>query len=136
MGLLALGAVLMRRRGGSAKDVETALPAAPGPTSKPKPKGPPGADRRVAGGPRSPPVSPASKGVDLERAEAALAALSSTSTPAESMPSVPEIGTVAADHTELPGGGDYDYATEGTHYEGDGIGRWKLRDDGSFERVA
>ena len=136
VGLLALGAVLMRRRGGSAKDVETALPAAPGPTSKPKPKGPPGADRRVAGGPRSPPVSPASKGVDLERAEAALAALSPTSTPAESMPSVPEIGAVAADHTELPGGGDYDYSTEGTHYEGDGIGRWKLRDDGSFERVA
>ena len=41
------------------------------------------------------------------------------------MPAVPDIGAVASDHTELPGGGEYDYATEGTHYEGDGIGRWK-----------
>ncbi len=134
LALLALATVLLRRRGAGKEDVKAALPA-PGPTSKPKPKGPPGADRRVAGGPRAPPASPTQKGVDLPRAEAALAALSPASTPSPDGEGLPEVGAVAKDHTELPGGGDYDYATEGTHYEGEGIGRWKLREDGSFERV-
>ncbi|MGB1623951.1 MAG: hypothetical protein ACPHCZ_04550, partial [Candidatus Poseidoniaceae archaeon] len=134
LALLALATVLLRRRGAGKEDVKAALPA-PGPTSKPKPKGPPGADRRVAGGPRAPPASPTQKGVDLARAEAALAALSPASTPSPDGEGLPEVGTVAKDHTELPGGGDYDYATEGTHYEGEGIGRWKLREDGSFERI-
>ena len=136
VGILALATVLMRRRGGSKDDVEAALPLAPGPTSKPKPKGPPGAERRVAGGPRAPPTTPKQANVDLSRAEAALAALSPDLTPEDGQPAVPDIGAVASDHTELPGGGEYDYTTEGTHYHGEGLGRWKLRDDGSFERVA
>ena len=135
VGILALVTVLLRRRGGSKDDVEAALPTAPGPTSKPKPRGPPGAERRVAGGPRAPPAPPKQANVDLSRAEAALAALSPNPAP-EGLPAVPDIGAVASDHTELPGGGEYDYTTEGTHYHGEGLGRWKLRDDGSFERVA
>ena len=75
VGILALVTVLLRRRGGSKDDVEAALPTAPGPTSKPKPRGPPGAERRVAGGPRAPPAPPQQANVDLSRAEAALAAL-------------------------------------------------------------
>ena len=35
-----------------------------------------------------------------------------------------------------PGGGDYEYTAEATIYHGEAVGRWKLRDDGSFERVA
>ena len=135
IGALALVTVLLRRRGGKKEDLESVIPAAPGPTSKPKPRGPPGAERRVAGGPRAPPTSPTQPNVDLARAEAALAALSATPPMETSTTASHDVGAVVADHTQLPGGGDYDYATEGTHYHGDGIGRWKLRDDGSFERV-
>ena len=135
VGMLAIIAVLMRRRGGSKQAVETALPAAPGPAFKPKPRGPPGAERRVAGGPRTPPSSANQKSPDLARAEAALAALSSAPSDGGSTASAGNVGDVAADHTHLPGGGEYEYTTEGTHYHGEGIGRWKLRDDGSFERV-
>ena len=38
-------------------------------------------------------------------------------------------------YESLPAGGDYEYSTEGTFYAGDGIGRWKLEDDGSFTKV-
>jgi hypothetical protein len=37
----------------------------------------------------------------------------------------------------LPGGGDYAYSAEETLYEGPGdVGRWRLLEDGRFERVA
>ena len=36
----------------------------------------------------------------------------------------------------LPAGGEYDYTADGTFYVGDEIGRWKLLDDGQFEKVA
>ncbi len=35
----------------------------------------------------------------------------------------------------LPAGGDYDYTTEGTFYVGEECGRWKLLEDGQFEKV-
>ena len=38
-------------------------------------------------------------------------------------------------YESLPPGGDYEYLAEGTFYLGDGIGRWKLNDDGSFSKV-
>ena len=38
-------------------------------------------------------------------------------------------------YESLPPGGDYEYLAEGTFYLGDGIGRWKLNDDGSFTKV-
>ena len=36
---------------------------------------------------------------------------------------------------KLPAGGDYDYTTEGTFYVGQECGRWKLLDDGQFEKI-
>ena len=136
LAVLGVGVVLLRRRTPSAEALEDVLPAQTPTSPKPKPKGPPGADRRVAGGPKAPPRTPTKTVVDLASAEAALAALTPAEPAAESAGNVPEIGTIAKDHTELPGGGDYDYTAEATTYHGEGLGRWQLRDDGSFERVA
>ena len=36
---------------------------------------------------------------------------------------------------DLPGGGEYEYTTEGTFYAGEECGRWKLLDDGQFEKI-
>ncbi len=36
---------------------------------------------------------------------------------------------------ELPSGGEYEYTTEGTFYVGEECGRWKLLDDGQFEKL-
>jgi len=36
---------------------------------------------------------------------------------------------------ELPSGGDYDYTADGTFYAGSECGRWKLLDDGQFEKL-
>ena len=136
LAVLGLAVVLMRRRGQDADEVKAALPGPTGAPQKSKPKGPPGADRRVSGGPRAPPSSPSSAPVDLARAEAALAALAPAAAAEPNETGDKTVGSIASDHTELPGGGDYDYTAEGTHYEGEGIGRWKLRDDGSFERIS
>ena len=38
-------------------------------------------------------------------------------------------------YESLPGGGEYEYLSEGTFYSGDKIGRWKLEDDGSFSKI-
>jgi len=38
-------------------------------------------------------------------------------------------------YESLPVGGDYEYSSEGTFYSGEGIGRWKLEEDGSFTKV-
>jgi hypothetical protein len=136
LAVLAVAVVLLRRRTPSAEALEAVLPEQTSSSPKPKPKGPPGADRRVAGGPKAPPRTPAKTVVDLASAEAALAALTPAEPAAETAANVPEIGAVAKDHTELPGGGDYEYTAEATTYHGEALGRWELRDDGSFERVA
>jgi hypothetical protein len=36
---------------------------------------------------------------------------------------------------DLPAGGDYDYTADGTFYVGNDCGRWKLLDDGQFEKI-
>ena len=38
-------------------------------------------------------------------------------------------------YESLPGGGNYEYISEGTFYTGEGIGRWKLEADGSFSKI-
>ena len=136
LAVLAMAVVLLRRRSPSVDVVGAVLAQETATAPKPKPKGPPGADRRVAGGPKAPPPTPTKAVVDLASAEAALAALTPAEPAGETAANVQEVGAVAQDHTELPGGGDYEYTAEATVYHGEGVGRWKLRDDGSFERVA
>ena len=36
---------------------------------------------------------------------------------------------------KLPGGGEYEYLTEGTFYSLESSGRWLLEEDGSFTKV-
>ena len=43
--------------------------------------------------------------------------------------------TTVPSYESLPAGGDYEYLNEGTFYTGDGIGKWKLEDDGSFTKI-
>lgn len=133
--LVALGALLMRRRGQPVEEVAKALPPS-GEAKKPA-RGPPRGPPRPSSA-TSEKATDAGGDVDLGRAAAALAAL--TPTVAEAAPASQgelPVGTVVQDHTGLPGGGDYTYTTEGTHYEGgEGVGRWLLHPDGRFERLA
>jgi hypothetical protein len=43
--------------------------------------------------------------------------------------------TTVPSYESLPAGGDYEYLNEGTFYTGNGIGKWKLEDDGSFTKI-
>ena len=38
-------------------------------------------------------------------------------------------------YESLPGGGEYEYLGEGTFYSGEGIGKWKLEENGSFTKI-
>jgi hypothetical protein len=42
---------------------------------------------------------------------------------------------IVPSYQSLPGGGEYEYLTEGTYYSGEGIGRWRLEEDGSFTKL-
>tara|TARA_B100000212_G_scaffold178210_2_gene134157 strand:+ start:77 stop:1717 length:1641 start_codon:yes stop_codon:yes gene_type:complete len=43
--------------------------------------------------------------------------------------------TKVQSYKSLPPGGDYEYSSEGTFYSGEGLGKWRLEDDGSFTRI-
>ena len=87
------------------------------PSSNPKKRGPPPA--------KAPPVveeqSPA------EQAAAQFAAL-------DALTPTKEVERVESWEC-LPAGGEYEYTTEGTFYSGEDCGRWKLLDDGQFEKL-
>ena len=83
-------------------------------------KGPPPAKKTV---PEISTQSPA------EQAAASFAALDSLST---SEVQTPER---VATWNDLPSGGEYDYTADGTFYDGVECGRWKLLEDGQFEKV-
>ena len=97
----------------------TNVATSPASTSSTK-KGPPPAKKKV---PEISTQTPA------EQAAASFAALDSLS-PNEEL--VPER---VATWNDLPSGGDYDYTGEGTFYVGEKCGRWKLLEDGQFEKV-
>ena len=83
-------------------------------------KGPPPAKKKV---PEISSQTPA------EQAAASFAALDNHSV---SEPMTPQR---VATWNELPSGGDYDYTADGTFYAGPECGRWKLLDDGQFEKL-
>jgi hypothetical protein len=41
----------------------------------------------------------------------------------------------AADYSQLPGGGEYEYTLDATYYLGEECGRWVLNDDKSFTKT-
>jgi hypothetical protein len=83
-------------------------------------KGPPPAKKKV---PEISTQTPA------EQAAASFAALDNLSSNEEQVPER------VASWNDLPSGGDYDYTGEGTFYVGEKCGRWKLLEDGQFEKV-
>ncbi|MGB1955289.1 MAG: hypothetical protein ACPHUK_06800, partial [Candidatus Poseidoniaceae archaeon] len=93
--------------------------ASPTSTSSTK-KGPPPAKKSV---PESSTQTPA------EQAAASFAALDNLSPIQEQLPER------VASWNDLPSGGEYDYTGEGTYYVGEKCGRWKLLEDGQFEKV-
>lgn len=50
-------------------------------------------------------------------------------------PHLPEIGTIVANYSQLPGGGDYQYEGNQTMYSGDVCGTWIQNPDESFTRT-
>ena len=83
-------------------------------------KGPPPPKKKV---PEISTQSPA------EQAAASFAALDSLT------PSDVKTPERVATWNDLPSGGEYDYTADGTFYDGPGCGRWKLVEDGQFEKV-
>lgn len=61
----------------------------------------------------------------------AMAALSLDTLPRTSASSIETVDS----YESLPGGGEYEYLGEGTFYSGEGIGRWKLEENGSFTKI-
>ena len=87
------------------------------PNTGPKKRGPPPAQSKA----------PAVETSPAEQAAAQFAALDAL-TPSK------EVERVAS-WEDLPAGGDYDYTADGTFYVGEDCGRWKLLDDGQFEKI-
>ena len=83
-------------------------------------KGPPPAKKKV---PEISTQSPA------EQAAASFAALDSLT------PNDAQTPERVSSWNDLPSGGEYDYTADGTFYDGDECGRWKLLEDGQFEKV-
>ena len=139
--VLAGAVVLLRRKQSDAPLIEEApqetdlIPAVkpkpagltgpPPRTSAPKPKpaglkGPP---------PRSKPTSEAAPAID---GAAALDALMPVNTEEAQGHSV---GTVVTEWSQLPPGGDYDYALDQTVYKGEECGTWRMNEDKTFTRI-
>ena len=137
-GLLAVIALIfvLRRRSGNELTEAKKMPSI---DDLPR-TGPPKSERSKTGPPPSskpkkgPPPKP--KPVEAEvqpvaNVEDAMAKLS-----LETLPGKPDAQPQSvANYESLPGGGEYEYLSEGTFYSGEGIGRWKLEDDGSFTKV-
>ena len=147
MGLLGLLVVLRRRKGPEIDDgkLAVALNATPGPTAPPpatpeKRRGPPGGKvvKKEGGQPKKgPPRGPPKAAEPVpEVSPQAMAAqyMDALGTPETVEPS-PDASTHAADYSQLPGGGEYEYTAEGTFYVGETCGRWILNEDKSFTKL-
>jgi hypothetical protein len=141
------GAVLLRRRNKEEfveeKVLEALQPNVAEPQtakisepSPPKARGPPGAKIASSGGsrpskgpPRGPPKS---KPTPQEMAAKYMDALGPVQE-REELPVDPD--NHAADYSQLPGGGEYEYTLDATYYVGEECGRWVLNDDKSFTKT-
>ncbi|MDB4758513.1 LPXTG cell wall anchor domain-containing protein, partial [Candidatus Poseidoniaceae archaeon] len=107
------------------KPTPAGLTGPPPRTSEPKPKptglkGPP---------PRSKPANEAAPAID---GAAALDALLPAST---EEPQDHPVGSVVNEWSQLPPGGDYDYALDQTVYKGEECGTWRMNEDKTFTRI-
>ncbi len=149
VGLLG-GAVLFLRRDKEEVVEEKILEAlqpntteVEGPTpveqAPPKKRGPPGAKvaskgetRPSKGPPRGPPKSKTPEPTPQEMAAKYMDALGTVEPTEQPSPSTAEH---AADYSQLPGGGDYEYTLDATYYVGEECGRWLLNEDKSFSKI-
>ncbi len=140
--LILLGVLFIRRKNGlegdlSSLDVGDIQPqenevketpelstSATEPAPKPKRVGPP-----RKGPPPKKKVEPTPQSEAQSHFSALDSLLPSTEEP------VVDAKTFAKDYSELPGGGEYEYTTEGTYYVGETCGRWILNADQSFSKV-
>ena len=53
----------------------------------------------------------------------------------DTLPGRKQEEVTVASYKALPPGGEYEYLSEGTFYHGDGIGRWKLEQNGTFTKI-
>ena len=137
-GLLAVIALIfvLRRRSGNELTEAKKMPSI---DDLPR-TGPPQSERSKTGPPPSskpkkgPPPKPKTVETEVQpvtNVEDAMAKLS-----LDTLPGKPDAQPQSvANYESLPGGGEYEYLSEGTFYSGEGIGRWKLEDDGSFTKV-
>lgn len=109
--------------------------------SPPKRRGPPGAkiaassgSRPSKGPPRGPPKSkPSAEPTPQEMAAKYMDALG----PVQERDELPlDADNHAADYSQLPGGGEYEYTLDATYYVGEECGRWLLNEDKSFTKIA
>jgi hypothetical protein len=109
--------------------------------SPPKRRGPPGAKIAASGGsrpskgpPRGPPKSkPSAEPTPQEMAAKYMDALG----PVQERDELPlDADNHAADYSQLPGGGEYEYTLDATYYVGEECGRWLLNEDKSFTKIA
>lgn len=133
--IVIVGLVLLRRRkvgtSNESEHVQPAQEAKQVPEIKKK-TGPPNVSITATGtkkrGP--PPARTETATIETSPAEQAAAQFAALDalTPAK------EVERVSS-WEELPAGGDYDYTADGTFYVGEKCGRWKLLEDGQFEKA-
>ena len=86
------------------------------------------------GPPRGPPRA-AEPEVEVSPQAMAAQYMDALGTP-EAVEATPDGATHAADYSQLPGGGQYEYTPEGTFYVGEACGRWVLNEDKSFTKLS
>ena len=132
LGLVALVVVLLRRRKNPLiLEDEPAQVAKEVPVIKKK-SGPTNvAGQRTGTKKRGPPPAQSKPVVETQSpAEAAAAQFAAL----DALTPTKEPERVAS-WEKLPAGGEYDYTAEATYYVGESCGRWKLLDDGQFEKI-
>lgn len=148
IGLIGLLIVLRRRASPEIDEtsVKSALGTTDGPTTPPpsvpeKRRGPPGGKvvKKEGGQPKKGPPRgpPRAAEPEVEVSPQAMAAqyMDALGTP-EAVEATPDGATHAADYSQLPGGGQYEYTPEGTFYVGEACGRWVLNEDKSFTKLS
>jgi hypothetical protein len=131
-GVVAVALILLRRR---KAPIATQAEVSEDPKEVPvieKKAGPTNVSTQITGPKKRGPPPAQSKPVITEQSPAETAAAQFAAL--DAMTPEKEVERVAS-WEGLPAGGDYDYTTDGTFYVGEECGRWKLLDDGQFEKV-
>ncbi len=134
IGCVALVIVLLRRKSQKAvsKETETDLVSEKEVPEIRKKTGPKNVSASTTGIKKKGPPPAKPKPIPVEESPAAAAAKQFAALDAL----IPESEVIrVGSWEELPAGGEYEYFTDGTFYVGPECGRWKLLEDGQFEKI-